>query len=349
MMPLASSASTWSLLPSALLRVVGFLYLHDADVARLARLDGETLHQKPGEPDVLTRVLAQDFGVAFQGVGNLLFFLVERSPLGAVQTPGPGVVYLFQSAFGFYLLVFHEITSRIRTPSIPRNRTASPAAAGALPRPAEVLDHLLPHPIVVIAAGAPETEQVSGMVGCEGRKPELRVQQVAALGFNGKRLFDQGLGRSAAEEHEGFGFDEAKFFAQDLHPFPDLTRPGRSILGASPTLLGRTGLDDVGDVDLGPVDARLFEELVEQLAGPADERASLLDLVLARGLSYDGEPRVKRTFAEDRVLAEPLGRSLFELPPFCSLPGHTRHLPLPGNLNVAVGMQGNSRRSVRRL
>src|SRR5215217_7773444 len=61
MMPLASSASTWSLLPSALLRVVGFLYLHDADVARLARLDGETLHQKPGEPDVLTRVLRRRF------------------------------------------------------------------------------------------------------------------------------------------------------------------------------------------------------------------------------------------------------------------------------------------------
>ncbi len=90
---------------------------------------------------MLPRVLTQVLGVALQGVGNLLFFLVEQGPLGTVQTPEPGVVYLFQSTFGFYLLVLHEITSRkIRTrtsssiPGIARLHPPPWARFHALPR-----------------------------------------------------------------------------------------------------------------------------------------------------------------------------------------------------------------------
>lgn len=41
-------------------------------------------------------------------------------------------------------------------PSIPRKPSTSPIALGALPRSAEVLDHLASQPVVVLAADTPE-------------------------------------------------------------------------------------------------------------------------------------------------------------------------------------------------
>jgi hypothetical protein len=83
-----------------------------------------------------------------------------------------------------------------------------------------------------------------------------------------------------------------------------------------PLLLRRSDLDDVGHVDLRAVDPGLFEQLVEQLPGVAYEGTTLLDLLLARCLSHDGEPGAKGSFAEDRVLAEPFCGSFLELLPF---------------------------------
>jgi hypothetical protein len=91
------------------------------------------------------------------------------------------------------------------------------------------------------------------------------------------------------------GFDKTKFLSEYLDTLPDLTSPGWTVLGASPALFGRAHLDYVGHVYLRAVDPGFFE----QLPSVAHERAPFLDLLFAWRLSYDGEPRVERTFAED--------------------------------------------------
>lgn len=57
---------------------------------------------------------------------------------------------------------------------------------GPLPRRSKVLDH---EPSRSFVVGAPETEQVDGMIGCECRQAELRIEPVAPAGFKGERAF----------------------------------------------------------------------------------------------------------------------------------------------------------------
>src|SRR5215211_3800613 len=206
----------------------------------------------------------------------------------------------------------------------------------------EVLDHLCPHPVVVFAVCAAEPQQVGGVVGCQRRQSELRVERRTAPGLEGKGLLDQGLRRRGAQQDQGSWFDETELFSEHLDPLPDLTGPGRTVRCTSPTLFDRADLDYVGHVYLRAVDPGFFEQPVEQLPGVAHERAALLDLLLARRLSYDREAGVERTFAEDRVLAKSSGRPLFQLLPF-RFPGHLVVTSL------SAGRRGNSRRSVRRL
>src|SRR5215218_607031 len=203
-------------------------------------------------------------------------------------------------------------------------------ALSMLPCGTEVLDHVCPHLVVVFAVCAPEPQQVGGVVGCQRRQSELRVEGRAAPGLEGKGLQDQGS-----------WFDETEFLSEHLDPLPDLTGPGRTVRCTSPALTGRADLDYVGHVYLRAVDPGFFEQPVEQLPGVAHERAAFLDLLFARRLSHDGEPGVERTFAEDRVLAEPFGRPLFQFLPFC-FPGHLAVTPL------SADRRGSSRRSVRR-
>src|SRR5215208_2022535 len=148
-----------------------------------------------------------------------------------------------------------------------------------LPCGTEVPDHLCPHLVVVFAACASEPQQVGGVVGCQRRQSEFRVERHAALGLEGKRLLDQGLRRCAAEQDQGVGSDETELLSEYLNPLPDLTSPGRTVCRTPSALSGRADLDYVGHVYLRAVDPSFFQQLVEQLPGVAHERTALLDLL----------------------------------------------------------------------
>jgi hypothetical protein len=89
-------------------------------------------------------------------------------------------------------------------------------ALSILPCGTEVPDHLCPHPVIVFAACASEPQQISGMVRCQRRQSEVRVERRAAFELDGKRLLDQGLRWCAAEQDQGAGFDETKFLSEYL-------------------------------------------------------------------------------------------------------------------------------------
>src|SRR5581483_3302354 len=58
-------------------------------------------------------------------------------------------------------------------------------------------------------------------------------------------------------------------------------------------------LDHVGHVDLGAVDTRSLQRLVEQVPGRSDERAALLVLLVAGLLAHEHHFGVGRTLTED--------------------------------------------------
>jgi hypothetical protein len=60
-------------------------------------------------------------------------------------------------------------------------------------------------------------------------------------------------------------------------------------------------LDDVGHVDLRPVDAGRLHRAVEQPARRPDERLTGQVLTIARLLANEHQPRVARAIAEDRL------------------------------------------------
>src|SRR5437899_1298614 len=80
----------------------------------------------------------------------------------------------------------------------------------------------------------------------------------------------------------------------DDDPWPqDLQMPaqpdvaGGDLLGKRVAVLGRTVSDDVGNEDLAPIEADTGEELVQELAGRADEWLPLKVLVVAGGLAEE--------------------------------------------------------------
>src|SRR5215216_2700377 len=132
-------------------------------------------------------------------------------------------------------------------------------ASSMLPCGTEVLDHLCPDPVEVFAVCAPEPQQVGGVVSCQRRQSEFRVEGRAAPGLEGKGLLDQGLRRRGAKQDQGSWFDEGELLSEHLDPLPDLTGPGWTVRCTSPTLSGRAHLDYVGHVYLRAVDPGFFE------------------------------------------------------------------------------------------
>src|ERR1700682_1285886 len=62
---------------------------------------------------------------------------------------------------------------------------------------------------------------------------------------------------------------------------------------------------DVGDVDVLPRSSHRFDDLRQELPGPADEREALLIFVAARGFPDEHEIGVRGALAEDDVRARP--------------------------------------------
>ncbi len=153
------------------------------------------------------------------------------------------------------------------------------------------------------------------MVGGEGGGADGRLEPGAAVRAHRERAPDQGLGGHIAEEDQRGGRDQVQFRAQDLEPLLDLPGARRAVLEAPEALDRRAHLDDVRHVDLRPVDRRVLEQPVQELAGPPHERALRRGLLLAGRLPDDHEPRVERPLAEDHLRPEPLARLPLERVP----------------------------------
>src|SRR5690242_11641331 len=130
---------------------------------------------------------------------------------------------------------------------------------------------------------------------------KVRLDQLAALLRDPEVAPEQGLcgGRTEADQH-------ARPDHLELRLEPRATgcdlRPVRLLVDAALAAgLPLEVLDDVRDVDLAAVDARVLEGLVEKLPGRADERLALEVLLVARLLADEENLGLRGALAEDRL------------------------------------------------
>src|SRR5215217_1827203 len=88
----------------------------------------------------------------------------------------------------------------------------------------------------------------------------------------------QQLGREVAERADHARLDQLDLPVQ-------VRLAGVDLVELRVAVAGRAALEDVGDEHVGPLEPDLAEQLVEQLAGPADEREPLEVLLLAGGFA----------------------------------------------------------------
>src|SRR2546425_2787084 len=120
-------------------------------------------------------------------------------------------------------------------------------------------------------------------------------------GFAGKELV-HGV---AAQGH-----DDLRPQRREVSLEPDVA--GGHLLRQRVTVLRRTVAHDVRDEDLAAVQADARQQLIQQLAGRADERAALDVLVVARGLPEEQDPGFRAALAWDgltRAAVERAGRA----------------------------------------
>ena len=90
----------------------------------------------------------------------------------------------------------------------------------------------------------------------------------------------------------------------DQLDLPEEVRLARlDLVGHGVTVPGRAALDHVRDVDVCALEPDAREQLVEELAGLADERVALLVLVEAGRLADEHQVGVRVTDAEDDLRA----------------------------------------------
>ena len=80
---------------------------------------------------------------------------------------------------------------------------------------------------------------------------------------------------------------------------PDIARA--DLVGKRVAVLRRAMANDVGDEDLAAVEADPREQLVQQLAGRADERTALHILVVSGRLAKEEHPRLATPLARDSL------------------------------------------------
>ena len=100
--------------------------------------------------------------------------------------------------------------------------------------------------------------------------------------------------------------------ARQLDLARDERHADRDLLRRRRAVSGRTPGHDVGDVDLGPVEADGGEHPVEQLAGAAHERLADPILVGARCLADEHHPALRIAIGEGEVLGAEFQRAAIE-------------------------------------
>jgi len=86
----------------------------------------------------------------------------------------------------------------------------------------------------------------------------------------------------------------------------DLSGVGFLVNPAFPTLLEFEVFDDVGDVNIGPIDASFYKRPIEQFSGWSYEWESLQVLVVAGLLTDKNDGRARRPCTENRLGCVPV-------------------------------------------
>jgi len=129
-----------------------------------------------------------------------------------------------------------------------------------------------------------------------GRLPWLAVDA-------GDRLTGEELSHRVAAQ----GHDHARLEHLEVAPEPHVA--GRNFLGQRVAVLGRPVAHDIGDENLAAVEPNAGEELVEELAGGADERLPLEVFVVPRRLAQEEDAGVRRAIPGDGLARAPVERA----------------------------------------
>src|SRR5260370_10111987 len=113
----------------------------------------------------------------------------------------------------------------------------------------------------------------------------------------------KGLSRGGAETHEDLGRGQLDLPLDERQARLSFLKRRRPVARRAPW-------DDIGDIDLPPVEADGFQHAVEQLPGPADNGPPDAILVAPRRLPDEHHPRPRRAVREHE-----LGRGSFEAAP----------------------------------
>src|SRR3954468_13887776 len=149
-----------------------------------------------------------------------------------------------------------------------------------------------------VVAGAQDGRRVDGgqhelgQVGVE--RPAARLRELEALA-------EQRLARRGAEQEQRGRLDHVELGSQPRHAGVDLALARLLMDAALAALLELEVLDDVGDVDVGPVDADRLERLVELAAGGPDEDLAGPVLAIAGHLADHHDPGALGTVGEHRL------------------------------------------------
>src|SRR5690606_3518208 len=178
-------------------------------------------------------------------------------------------------------------------------------------RPLDLL-HVLPHQPLRAAALARGVAQQVGGVEERHDLDAVPVEPAAAQPRDALVRLEEVLRRDVPQGPYHLRPDDPDLLEQHALAGGDLGRRGVAVSG-------RPELDDVRDVDLLALEADGGEDLVEELAGAADERAALQVFLLAGRLADEHERGVIWSLAEDEVVGEfaqrrrLLGREALEL------------------------------------
>ncbi len=113
--------------------------------------------------------------------------------------------------------------------------------------------------------------------------------------------------RVTAEQQDDVGLEQLDLLIEEVAARIDLERLGIAVAR-------RPALDDVGDVDVAPVEPGRFEQRGEQASGRPDERLALPVLVLTGRLAHGHDPRRHGPVAGHRLGAREVQRARRALP-----------------------------------